>query len=124
MIPTPPKTDDIRLDDFLTFVYQLLSLSPSFRSFQTAASYTALKDDYYIGVTSTAAARTITLPALASVTDNKRYVVKDESGGAVANNITIDGNGAETIDGAATKVISSNYGSVRLVKSGSSWFTE
>lgn len=74
-----------------------------------------------IGVTSTAAARTITLSTAG--TDNGRIViVKDESGAAGTNNITIDTEGAELIDGAATKVISTNYGVVRLYSDGINWF--
>ena len=40
-------------------------------------------------------------------------------------NITIATEGSETIDGAATKVISSNYGSVTLYADhlGANWFT-
>ena len=87
-----------------------------------ATSYTALLDDYLIGVTSTAAARTITLPARA-LEVGKHYVVKDESGGAAANNITIDPEGTVQIDGGATATISTNYGVVRLYSDGSKWFT-
>lgn len=89
----------------------------------TAISYTALVTDYIIGVTSTAAARTITLPTAAAAGKGRIFIIKDESGAAGTNNITIDGNGAETIDGAATKVISTNYGVVRIYSNGTAWFT-
>ncbi|TSC92837.1 MAG: hypothetical protein CEN89_419, partial [Candidatus Berkelbacteria bacterium Licking1014_7] len=89
----------------------------------TAIDYTILASDYYIGVTSTAAARIITLPAAATAAIGKVYIIKDESGGAATNNITIDGNAAETIDGAATKVINANYGSVQIITDGSNWFS-
>src|SRR3712207_6392246 len=89
----------------------------------TAATYTATATDPYIGVTSTAAARTINLPAAATVGAGKTYIVKDESGAAGTNNVTIDPNGSETIDGAATKAISTNYGSLRVVCGGTNWFT-
>lgn len=88
----------------------------------TAASYTALASDELIGVTSTAAARTITLPTAASMS-GRTLVVKDESGGAAVNNITVDGNGAETIDGAANIVIATNYGAVTIYSTGSAWFS-
>lgn len=75
-----------------------------------------------IGVTSTAAARTITLAS--NTTDNGRIViVKDESGLAGTNNITIATEGAELIDGAATLVISTNYGAARLYNNGNDWYT-
>lgn len=88
----------------------------------TAISYTATSQDWIIGVTDTSAPRTITLPA-ASALAGKQLVIKDESGGAATNNITVDGNASETIDGAATLVISANYGVVRIYCDGANWFT-
>lgn len=89
-----------------------------------SANYTALATDYIIAVTSTAAPRTITLPASSSysATSVGVLIIVDESGGAAANNITADGNGAETINGAATQVIASNFGVMRLYNNGSGWF--
>lgn len=87
----------------------------------TAVDYTALTSDVYIGVTNTAAARTITLYA-ASGNSGKVLVIKDESGGAATNSITVDANAAELIDGAATKVINANYGSISLVCDGANWY--
>lgn len=122
-IPSPPKTNDGLLNDFLRWVYNVLSSGFIYKQTRTATSYTIKANDFYVGVTSTAAARTITLPALASIPEETVYIVKDESGGASVNNITIDGNASETIDGAATKVINTNYGAVRLMRSSSAWFT-
>ncbi len=89
----------------------------------TAAAYTVLVTDYIVGVTSTSAARTITLPAAATATVGKTYIVKDESGAAATNNITVQGNAAEIIEGSNTKVINTNYGVLRLYTDGTSWFT-
>ena len=88
----------------------------------TATDYTALISDAYIGVTSTAAARTITLPTAADAGVGKVYYIKDESGAAATNNITIDGAGAETIDGAATVAITLNYGGMAIICNGTAWF--
>jgi hypothetical protein len=88
----------------------------------TAVSVAAGVDDYIIGVTSTAAARTITLPTAVNVT-GRVYIVKDESGGAATNNITVDCTGGQTINGAATNVINTNYGSVTVYSDGANWFT-
>lgn len=87
-----------------------------------AASYTLLITDYIVAVTSTASARTITLPT-ASSASGLTFVVKDESGGAGTNAITIDGDASETIDGATTKVINTNYGSMTIYSNGTAWFT-
>jgi hypothetical protein len=86
----------------------------------TATSYTALADDYLIRVTSTAAARTITLPTAASIA-GRVYEIKDASGGAATNNITINADGTETIDGELTQAIISNYGSIKIVSDGTNW---
>ncbi len=86
-----------------------------------AADYTTV-DEVFIGVTDTSAARTITLASADAVAD-RVIVVKDESGGAGANNITIATEGTETIDGAASVSITTNYGYVRLYCDGTNWFT-
>lgn len=87
----------------------------------TAISYQALITDVIIGVTSTAAARTITLPAIATTTVGQIFIVKDESNAAGTNNITIQGDA--NINGAATLVINANSGSARLYSTGALWFT-
>lgn len=75
-----------------------------------------------VGVTDTSVARTITL-ATADLEDGKVIIINDESGGAGTNNITIDTEGSETIDGAATIVISTDFLRVRLYSDGTNWFT-
>ena len=49
-----------------------------------------------------------------------QYTIKKTD--ASANAVTIDGFGAETIDGAATKVINTQYESVTIVSDGTNWF--
>lgn len=75
-----------------------------------------------IGVTDTSAPRTITL-ITADLHNGKKMIIKDESGAAGTNAITVATQGAETIDGAATVSISVNYGVVRLYSDGSNWFS-
>ena len=84
-----------------------------------SASYTVLTTDYIIAVTSTAASRTITLPS--SHIAGKIYIVKDESGGANTNNITVSGNGSN-IDGTSTKVINTAYGYYNIYDNGTNYF--
>lgn len=87
-----------------------------------ASNYAILLGDSILGV-STAAARTLTLPNPANVTAGTQIVIKDVTGGANANNITINPFASETIDGAASKVINTNYGTVTLFTNGTNWFT-
>jgi hypothetical protein len=55
--------------------------------------------------------------------DGKVIIIKDEAGSAGSNNITITPPLGETIDGASSKVINSNYGMLTLVRNGGgSWF--
>ena len=92
------------------------------RTAVAAGAYTALVTDYIIAKTGiTGGGDTITLPAAATAGEGRQYIIKDESGGAATDNITIDGNGAETIDGATTVAINQNYGAVSLYCTGSAW---
>lgn len=74
-----------------------------------------------IGVNSASAA-TITVSSTDILKRGYLLTVKDESGSAGMNNITIDTEGSETIDGAALKVINTNYGVVNLYSNGKDLF--
>ena len=87
----------------------------------TAATYTARASDRVIGV-NRACTVTKTLPT-GEVRTGRIYTVKDESGAAASNNITVATGGSENIDGSATNVISANYGSVTYYSDGTNWFT-
>ena len=86
----------------------------------TGATYAAKAGDRLIGV-NRAGAVTVTLPT-AQLRAGRTYTVKDESGAAATNNITVATEGSETIDGSATDVISDNYGSKHYYSDGSNWF--
>ncbi|GEM_PF-3263538 len=103
-----------------TFINKNLPLN---RTIGTVGTRMVMTDEYYIGVTTTTGARTVTLPPAATVGTGKIYIIKDESGGAGTNNITIDANGTETIDGSLTLVINANYGKFSIISDGSNWFT-
>jgi len=90
----------------------------AFQAVNPAGDYTVLNSDYYVGAT-TSAARAITLPASPIIGETHR--VKDITGTGAANNITISGNG-HNIDGAASFVINTNYGSVDVYYNGTNWF--
>lgn len=82
-----------------------------------AASTTALTTDYTIAVNPTATAATVNLPAAATVT-GQILVVKHLN--SSANTVTIDANGAETIDGNLTLVLTA-YTAATVQSIGSAW---
>lgn len=74
----------------------------------------------YIGITNTAAPRSVVINP--GPVDYQIFVV-DESGGAGTNNITVSTfGGVGLINGAATFVISQNYGSALFHYNGTDWF--
>lgn len=78
--------------------------------------YAALSTDYFIGVN--AVPLTVTLPGTPPT--GTVYIVKDVTGTAsVANPITVTD--TETIDGAITAIINTNYGSLTFVFNGTEW---
>lgn len=70
----------------------------------------------------TSTARTITLPLASAVAAGRVYIIKDVTGSANANPITITRAGSDTIDGASTSILDSTYGSTWVVGNGvDSW---
>jgi len=61
---------------------------------------------------------TVNLPAAATAGSGYKYQIKNLS----ANTITVDPSGSETIDGAATFALSSQYSSITAICDGSNWF--
>ena len=96
--------------------------SQSVQRTAVAADYAVTDGDYYIGVTNTAAQRSITL-SLASGRTGRVYIIKDESGAAAAHPIAVKARTGETIDGEAMLSISTNHGVLRVISSGTSWFS-
>jgi hypothetical protein len=80
--------------------------------------YTAAANDVVL-YDATGGASTVNLPAAASNTNAQITVKKVD---ASVNSVTIDGNLAETIDGALTQVLNAQYESITVVSDGSNWF--
>ena len=87
----------------------------------TSGTYIAKAGDSMIGV-NYAGAVTMTLRTK-QLRSGDLYTVKDESGAASTNNITVDTHGSETVDGSATDTINENHGSKTYNSDGSNWFT-
>jgi hypothetical protein len=80
-------------------------------------SYLLTTPDYYIGINGTGV--TVTLPNVGLVT-GKSFFIKDESGNAASNHITLSGNGY-LIDGSATITMATNYMCLQVIWTGSFW---
>lgn len=92
--------------------------------YQSAATNTTIlpSDDFVILDVDTSSIRSVALPSIAAVPHGRRYVIHDKTGNAATNNITINRNGTDTIEGATSYVINANYGSVIISSNGvSSW---
>lgn len=79
--------------------------------------YTVIASDHYLSV-DTSVARVINLPSANSFSAGNVLVIKDTTGGAVTHNITVNRAGADLIDGATSKVISTAYGNLKLMCNG------
>ena len=80
-------------------------------------------DTFVLLLVDTSSARTITLPLASGVSACRTYIVKDISGNSETNNITVDIQGSDTIDGASSQTLNSNYGSWFISGDGSSaWY--
>lgn len=81
--------------------------------------YVVLSTDFYLSV-DTSVARTIELPN-APVT-GRVFVIKDSSGTATSNNISVTTvGGSVTIDAVTTYTMNQNYGSMQVIFNGTSY---
>ena len=122
--PTTPLNGMVRYNQTL-FRYEgyntnsssWVSLSGSTATAKSA-NYTAVDGDFILMTTSTIN-RTVTLPLAANSTNAIIEVKKIDS---AIGNVIIDANGAETIDGATTFTIDTQYQSIKLHCDGTSWW--
>lgn len=82
-----------------------------------AYPYTIKPQDYSIPV-NTGSARTINLPA--APTTGEAHIIFDDTGTAGTNTITLQGNG-NNINGASSKTITTNFGSILAIFNGTQW---
>lgn len=112
-LPVPlPRTGDMRLDTWAN----LLELDEGVAS--KTAAYTATATDHTVLCDASGGAFTVTLPK-AATNKGKVLVVKKIDAGV--NAVTIDGNGSETIEGAATVALSARWASRTVQSDGSNW---
>jgi hypothetical protein len=86
---------------------------------QKTTNYTASNGDFVlVNLVGASGDVTITLPAASS---DVQVAIKI-AGAANGKIVTIDGNGAETIDGVATRTMETDYESIHLISDGSNWW--
>lgn len=89
------------------------------RNITNVAGTTTVQDGYdYLAITTLSAPFTITLPATPVLGDT--YTVKDTTGNAGTNNVTVDGNG-NNIDGIGTFLLSQPYAAATFTFAGGQW---
>ena len=102
--------------DFLVYAngfVSLLSRATNYTNVSTSP-YTVLSTDQYLSVDTSSIPITLNFPN--APTFKREWVIKDRTGNAAANNITITTpGGTVTFDGSTTYLINSNYGSVNLI---------
>ena len=81
----------------------------------TTSAYSIEIDDMMVDV-NVSQATTLTLPTNSPIGTN--YIIKDTSGNASTNVITIASGSGETIEGSGNKYINTNYGLLKLVYDG------
>lgn len=80
------------------------------------SGYTVTVNDYFVRGDTTSGAFIFTLPTAVGI-QGKEFIIKNLG----TSNLTIDGNGSETIDGALTKVLSNKYASINIISDGANW---
>lgn len=82
------------------------------------ATTTLTENDSILTADATTATVTVNLPTAVGIT-GRRYTIKKVD--ASVNAVTVDPSGTETIDGAATSALTSQWAGVSLVSDGANW---
>jgi hypothetical protein len=90
----------------------------SFAYTTVAADTTLTASHYCVDVNATAAARTITLPTAVGCAGREYIVCKLDASG---NAVTVEGDGAETVNGAANFPLAAQYDTVAVMSTGAEW---
>lgn len=113
----------------LVFTSNGVSAQPSFQTLGlqvlgitavNTSPYVVLSTDGFISVDSSGGAITIQLPNAPAT--GRTFTIKDQTGNAASNNISVTTvGGAVTIDGLTTYTINANYQSINVVFNGTSY---
>lgn len=79
-------------------------------------------DTFVFLLVDTSASRTVTIPLANSVASGRIYIIKDSTGSANTNAITVNAQGSDTIDGESSFTYDSDLGSFWVIGDGNnSW---
>lgn len=90
------------------------------RVYSVSGNYIITDTDTYthIYMSASGGSCTATLPTVADNTNRILTIIKSDSS---TNTVTVDGEGAETINGRATLVIGAQYQGIEVISTGSAW---
>ena len=86
-----------------------------------AANYMATSADCVILYDASGGNGTVALPTAVGIAGRVYQVKKADSSGYT---VTVDGYGAETIDGATTQTLSAQYNAISIVSNGTAWYVK
>jgi hypothetical protein len=102
----------VTITNFTPFAYTQIN--------HASSPYTVLATDYYISADPTAGTISILLPNAPTL--YRRFVIKDRTGTASTNNISVTTvGGAVTIDGQTTYTLAGNYSAIELLWNGTTY---
>ena len=84
-----------------------------------AGAYTITTSDEVVIADAAAASFTLTLPTAVGNTGKVYWIKKID---ATANTVTVDGDGGQLIDGAATAVLTTQYEAITVISDGTEWW--
>lgn len=87
----------------------------------TTATYSILATDSFVKVTAPGGGSLVTLPSAVGIS-GRNYTIKAVNG--ATNTTTVDTSLGQTIDGAASVSLSSDFAGVTVVSDGSNWLTK
>jgi hypothetical protein len=90
----------------------------------TSSTYFLSTTEQYFGTTrSSTGSGTVWLPLGSTVPVGRQYIIKDEGGssGNYFRRITVSASGSDIIDGSPTRSITSNYGALTVLWTGTIW---
>jgi len=102
---------EFEIRERINYILRLFQLVQKTRIKEVSANYTITLEDHTVLVDCTSGALTITLPKAYDAFEYEFRIMKVDAGG---NAVTVDGNGSETINGATTLSLASQYSAATI----------